>query len=174
MKLSQRGKYKRVRWRSTGHQFLPPLSPLLTHTRAIVHLSSMMVSALDEDMCKQNSNSSRSLNHRDSSATSDYSSDDDQSRRDAIVINEQVKSLTELKKEEDFHLPAAEVFDAKVEFANRQERLKLHTFIRDGDFDIVWQNVLVFVVGHLTYFYSVYVAMTDPADRTRYTWFWSK
>lgn len=127
---------------------------------------------------------SKSTNHTDfSSTTSDYSSDDDQTKREAVSpvktndtvqVDEKHVPLAQLKQEEDFHLPAVEQFDAKIEFTNRQERLNSLTFIRDGDFDIVWPNVLVFIIGHLTYFYSIYLSITDPADRTRYTWFWSK
>ena len=141
------------------------------------------MSTIEEDKCVKDS-SCASSNHRDSSATSDYSSDEDQTKReaaspdtiasDSVQVNEKHVPLAQLKQEEDFHLPAVEQFDAKIEFTNRQERLKLHTFIRDGDFDIVWPNVLVFIVGHLTYLYSIYVSITDPEDRTRYTWFWSK
>lgn len=44
-------------------------------------------------------------------------------------------------------------------------------FIRDGDFDIVWPNVAVFIVGHLFYLYSCFLLCTDFPWRT---WFWGE
>ena len=34
-------------------------------------------------------------------------------------------------------------------------------FIRDGDFDIVWRNVAVFLVGHLMWAYGLYLLVSQ-------------
>lgn len=44
-------------------------------------------------------------------------------------------------------------------------------FIRDGDFDLVWPNISVFVIGHLLFFYSYYIMYTQHPWNT---WFWSE
>ena len=54
--------------------------------------------------------------------------------------------------------------------------LDCYTFIPDGDFDIVWVNVIAFVIGHLIHFYSLYVLFTTIRHDITivYTWFWSE
>lgn len=54
--------------------------------------------------------------------------------------------------------------------------LQCYTFIPDGEFDIVWPNVIAFVIGHLIHFYSLYVLFTTLGKDITivYTWFWSE
>ena len=44
-------------------------------------------------------------------------------------------------------------------------------FVKDGDFDIVWQNVLIFLLGHILYFYGLYVLVSG---KLLLTWMYSK
>lgn len=56
--------------------------------------------------------------------------------------------------------------------------LNCFTFIRDGDFDIVWINCIVFGIAHLIHLYSLYsfyltVFVTHDV-KNMYTWIFSK
>lgn len=45
------------------------------------------------------------------------------------------------------------------------------TYIKNGDFDIVWHNCFIFTIAHLIYFYSLYYILVKSADvRNMYTW----
>ena len=78
--------------------------------------------------------------------------------------------------EESFHLPEpiAETQVAPAEHVSVQDRLKLHCFIRKGDFDIVWPNVVVFAIAHILHFTTLYSILTSSDPRVHYTWIFSK
>jgi hypothetical protein len=44
-------------------------------------------------------------------------------------------------------------------------------FIRDGDFDVVWRNVYIFIAGHLMWAYGLYLLVTQ---QLLHTWIYSK
>lgn len=44
-------------------------------------------------------------------------------------------------------------------------------FIRDGDFDVVWRNVWIFVVGHLMWAYGLYLLVSQQLLNT---WIYSE
>lgn len=44
-------------------------------------------------------------------------------------------------------------------------------FIRDGDFDIVWRNVLIFILGHLMWAYGLYLLVSQ---QLLHTWIYSE
>lgn len=52
-----------------------------------------------------------------------------------------------------------------------QEERPFYWFINHGDFDIVWTNVSVFIIGHVLYIYAYYLLFTDFPWQT---WFWSE
>lgn len=62
----------------------------------------------------------------------------------------------------DHHTPKKYSIDAKG--------LQCLTFIREGDFDIVWPNVFLFTTAHLIYFYALYYVLMNDDIKTRYTW----
>lgn len=43
-------------------------------------------------------------------------------------------------------------------------------FIANGDFSIVWSNVVAFSLGHLVYLYSMYILFFERNDKTNETW----
>ena len=47
-------------------------------------------------------------------------------------------------------------------------------FIADGDFSIVWVNVVAFAIGHLVYFYSMYILFFQRNHNTDRTWLFGK
>lgn len=47
-------------------------------------------------------------------------------------------------------------------------------YIRNGDFDIVWTNVFVFVLGHLLFIHTGYLLVFEHKPSTIYTWFYGK
>lgn len=52
-----------------------------------------------------------------------------------------------------------------------ESKKRLLTYIRDGDFDIVWANCFIFTIAHLMYFYSLYFILIHSANvRHMYTW----
>lgn len=119
---------------------------------------------------------------KEPSGTSDYSSDDEMNKpalfltkiRKAMVLDEKKVTSAPVLEEEAFHLPEEEVSLQEKCFSDRRQlRLQLYSFIRKGDFDIVWPNVFIFIVGHITYFYSLSLVLSDSDVRTKYTWFWS-
>lgn len=80
-------------------------------------------------------------------------------------------------EEESFHLPEPvsklDVID-KFITKSAQSKSSLYQYIAQGDFSIVWPNAIVFALGHILHFYSLYVILTDSDIRTHYTWIWSK
>ena len=59
-------------------------------------------------------------------------------------------------------------------FSSSSTGLSNYTFIRDGDFDIVWPNVLIFIVAHIAHAYSLYLLFTDHDVKMTKTWIFSK
>jgi len=58
-----------------------------------------------------------------------------------------------------------------VSTSRNKSGLSNYTFIRDGDFDIVWPNAAIFVIGHVLYFYSLWLLFTDHDEKMTKTWF---
>lgn len=45
------------------------------------------------------------------------------------------------------------------------------TYIKNGDFDLVWPNIFIFTIAHLVYFYSLYYILIHSNDiKNMYTW----
>lgn len=78
--------------------------------------------------------------------------------------------------EESFHLPEpiVERQVERVDHVSVQDRLKLHCYIRQGDFDIVWPNVVVFAIAHVLHVHTLYSILTSSDRRVQYTWIFSK
>ena len=55
-----------------------------------------------------------------------------------------------------------------------EKGIKCLTFIRDGDFDIVWPNVSLFAVAHALHLYSLYYLLTTSDPTARFTWIFSE
>jgi hypothetical protein len=45
-------------------------------------------------------------------------------------------------------------------------RIGDYYFIRDGDFDIVWRNVYIFVIGHILYAGGLYILWSEQLLKT--------
>jgi hypothetical protein len=49
-----------------------------------------------------------------------------------------------------------------------------YTFIRDGDFDIVWPNVFIFAIAHVAHAYSIYLLFAELDEKLTKTWIFSE
>lgn len=65
-------------------------------------------------------------------------------------VREKPAHLDKLNCEEDF-------LSRKIESSKRGRPF---LYMSDTEFNIVWKNVAVFVIGHLYYFYSFYLLLT--------------
>lgn len=74
-------------------------------------------------------------------------------------------------------MPRVKVFVGKNSDQNgnklekKLEERPYYWFIANGDFDIVWSNVVVFILGHIFFAWAYYILFTEFPWRT---WYWSK
>lgn len=128
-------------------------------------------SAIESVTASISSSKTSSLNHEE----------DDQAVKVAQILIPSVESPEDLVLDEE-----------EDEGIALQERVKKHhhhhhtvkpqlkvgldnySFIQDGDFDIVWPNVIAFVIAHIAHFYSIYLLFADRDDKLTVTWIFSK
>ena len=82
--------------------------------------------------------------------------------RSHSVNNVEVENEMIPKVDHEFDPPSTKKSDTKG--------LQCLTFIREGDFDIVWLNVFLFTTAHLIHFYALFYVLTHHDTKTRLTW----
>ena len=68
-------------------------------------------------------------------------------------------NLPQADQNENVQKPATE-YSSKRIFSNIR-RVRDYYYIREGDFDIVWRNVFIFVLGHCLYAYGLYLLWSE-------------
>ena len=52
--------------------------------------------------------------------------------------------------------------------STKKDEKPYYYYIRNGDFDIVWSNVAVFVIGHVLFFYTYWFAFYQVENRLKH------
>lgn len=84
-------------------------------------------------------------------------------------LDGQVEVEQDIKQRLDIDHDSDHGSSRKSQFVSKYTiKTGLITYIRDGDFDIVWINVFFFALAHVLYFYSLYLIFTR---QLWYSWF---
>lgn len=108
-----------------------------------------------------------------SSSYGDYDSNSDHDSAHYSVDTLSVQRSPRMDDHVDHNHDSTIVHDAHHQ-RKVKKGLDCYTFIKDGDFDIVWPNCIVFGIAHLIHLYSVYFLVFVTQDiKNMQTWIFS-